>query len=318
MASQGTSSPKIHVLAFPVPGQGHITPMMHLCKKIAARDGFIVSFVNVDSLHDEMIKHWRAPSNTDLRLVSIPLSWKIPHGLDAYTLTHSGEFFKATTEMIPALEHLVSKLSLEISPVRCIISDYFFFWTQDVADKFGIPRIVLWPGSAAWTTIEYHIPELIAGGHVFPSLTEAKKLVADESIVDIIKGLGPLHQADVPLYLQADDHLWAEYSVQRVPYIRKASCVLVNSFYDLEPEASDFMAAELRKGISPSVPCFSWTSRPPRSDQPTWCSGTRTPSACGGLTSRKRLPFSTYLSTYLHIYISSVLYISTYLYISNI
>ncbi|EFJ19133.1 hypothetical protein SELMODRAFT_419482 [Selaginella moellendorffii] len=247
MASQGTSSPKIHVLAFPVPGQGHITPMMHLCKKIAARDGFIVSFVNVDSLHDEMIKHWRAPSNTDLRLVSIPLSWKIPHGLDAYTLTHSGEFFKATTEMIPALEHLVSKLSLEISPVRCIISDYFFFWTQDVADKFGIPRIVLWPGSAAWTTIEYHIPELIAGGHVFPSLTEAKKLVADESIVDIIKGLGPLHQADVPLYLQADDHLWAEYSVQRVPYIRKASCVLVNSFYDLEPEASDFMAAELRK-----------------------------------------------------------------------
>ncbi|XP_024540438.1 UDP-glycosyltransferase 85A2 [Selaginella moellendorffii] len=248
MASQGTSSPKIHVLAFPVPGQGHITPMMHLCKKIAARDGFTVSFVNVDSLHDEMIKHWRAPPNTDLRLVSIPLSWKIPHGLDAHTLTHLGEFFKATTEMIPALEHLVSKLSLEISPVRCIISDYFFFWTQDVADKFGIPRIVLWPGSTAWTTIEYHIPELIAGGHVFPSLTEAKKLVADESVVGIIKGLGPLHQADVPLYLQADDHLWAEYSVQRVPYIRKASCVLVNSFYDLEPEASDFMAAELRKG----------------------------------------------------------------------
>ncbi|EFJ19139.1 hypothetical protein SELMODRAFT_419491 [Selaginella moellendorffii] len=90
MASQGTSSPKIHVLGFPVPGQGHITPMMHVCKKIAARDGFIVSFVNVESLHDEIIKHWRAPSNTDLRLVSIPLSWKIPHGLDAYTLTHSG------------------------------------------------------------------------------------------------------------------------------------------------------------------------------------------------------------------------------------
>ncbi|XP_024521946.1 UDP-glycosyltransferase 85A1 isoform X3 [Selaginella moellendorffii] len=258
-SSSDSSSPssKIHVVVVPLPEQGHMSPMIHLCKLIARDPSFTISLVNVDSLHDEFVKHWVAPAGLeDLRLHSIPYSWQLPLGADAHAQRNLAEWFTASARELPGgLEDLIRKLGEEGDPVNCIISDYFCDWSQDVADVFGIPRIILWSGTAAWTSLEYHIPELLEKDHIFPSRGRASADEANSVIIDYVRGVKPLRLADVPTYLQGDE-VWKEICIKRSPVVKRARWVLVNSFYDLEAPSFDFMASELGPRFIPAGPLF--------------------------------------------------------------
>ncbi|EFJ06400.1 hypothetical protein SELMODRAFT_448773 [Selaginella moellendorffii] len=258
-SSSDSSSPssKIHVVVVPLPAQGHMSPMIHLCKLIARDPSFTISLVNVDSLHDEFVKHWVAPAGLeDLRLHSIPYSWQLPLGADAHALGNVGDWFTASARELPGgLEDLIRKLGEEGDPVNCIISDYFCDWSQDVADVFGIPRIILWSGNAAWTSLEYHIPELLEKDHIFPSRGRASPEEANSVIIDYVRGVKPLRLADVPDYMQGNE-VWKEICIKRSPVVKSARWVLVNSFYDLEAPTFDFMASELGPRFIPAGPLF--------------------------------------------------------------
>ncbi|XP_002992464.2 anthocyanidin 3-O-glucosyltransferase 7 [Selaginella moellendorffii] len=259
-AKETMASRKVHVLAFPAPAQGHISPMIHLCKFIAQDPSFTISWVNIDSLHDEFVKHWVAPAGLEaLRLHSIPFSWKLPRGVDANVAGNVGDWFTAAARELPGgLEDLIRKLGEEGDPVSCIVSDYICDWTQDVADVFGIPRIILWSGNVAWTSLEYHIPELLEKDHIFPSKGKASPDEANSVIIDYVRGVKPLRLADVPDYLLASEgqEVWKEICIKRSFVVKRARWVLVNSFYDLEAPTFDFMASELGLRFIPAGPLF--------------------------------------------------------------
>lgn len=68
---------KPHVLAVPFPGQGHVKPLMKLCRKIA-KHGVKVTFVNIQSVHDKIVAAGGISSEEDedvaenIELVSVP------------------------------------------------------------------------------------------------------------------------------------------------------------------------------------------------------------------------------------------------------
>ena len=45
---------RAHVLAVPIPAQGHVKPLMSLCRQIA-KHGIKVTFVNAESIHRKIL-----------------------------------------------------------------------------------------------------------------------------------------------------------------------------------------------------------------------------------------------------------------------
>ncbi|XP_002974827.2 7-deoxyloganetin glucosyltransferase [Selaginella moellendorffii] len=242
----------LHILAVPFPAQSHISALMHLCKRIAAcrPRQVAITFVNVDSIHEQMALRWSAPDHgLHIRLASVPFPWNIPSGYDAYCAANNGLFADTLEKLLPRL--LKSLAAIQATPVRCILSDYFLPATQHVADELGVPRVAFLSGNASWASIEFHIPELSARKHVFAQ-------DQPDCLIDYIGGLPPILKSDLPAYLQKyTDELWIERAQTRSPSIRRAAWVLVNSFYPLESQPFDFMRAQLGEKFLPVGPLSS-------------------------------------------------------------
>ncbi|XP_024540677.1 UDP-glycosyltransferase 84B1 [Selaginella moellendorffii] len=258
---------QVHILAMPFPGQGHISPMLNLVKHLISRStSVVVTIVNIDSIHRKLHAATQtspspSPSFDQLRFVSIPFHWSIPHGFDAYCMQNMVSFMEAAESMNVELEKLLRELHPS-SNFCCLISDYFLPWTQRVADKFGIPRVALWCGCAAWSSLEFHIQDMVSRNHVpgdrslaihFPELLSffsscfPAVLELDQAsfLVDYIPGLPPLHPADIPTYLHTASERWIQMIVERAPLIRQAAWVLVDSFSELEPQVFEAMQQRL-------------------------------------------------------------------------
>ncbi|EFJ19024.1 hypothetical protein SELMODRAFT_233488 [Selaginella moellendorffii] len=210
---------QVHILAMPFPGQGHISPMLNLVKHLISRStSVVVTIVNIDSIHRKLHAATQtspspSPSFDQLRF--------------------------AAESMNVELEKLLRELHPS-SNFCCLISDYFLPWTQRVADKFGIPRVALWCGCAAWSSLEFHIQDMVSRNHV-PVL----ELDQASFLVDYIPGLPPLHPADIPTYLHTASERWIQMIVERAPLIRQAAWVLVDSFSELEPQVFEAMQQRL-------------------------------------------------------------------------
>lgn len=53
-----------------------------------------------------------------------------------------------------------------LPPISRIISDTFVPWTQDLADKSGLPRVDFWTSTATVYSMGAHLSELISRGHL--------------------------------------------------------------------------------------------------------------------------------------------------------
>ena len=171
-------SPKAHVLAVPLPAQGHLNPLMRLCKQLASHD-ILVTFVTLGAIQDRLQQTHNtssAPKEVDsdqdaahsnIRRASIPFP----------TLDLTADFnitFETTMRPLEdiggTLEQLIQRLSLKGPPITCIISDVFVSSaTQAVADKLHIPRVALFPSSQSFNLFFHYVVEgslsLDAGKH---------------------------------------------------------------------------------------------------------------------------------------------------------
>eukprot|EP00250_Pteridium_aquilinum_P026878 c3375_g1_i1 orf=79-1530(-) len=244
---------KHHALAVPLPGQGHINPLMRFCKKLASEEGFTITFVNIEPLHHRIAELNPLQENgssslgraeeasshgkLDIRRVHVPFP-AMPAAADPRQVSIEC-VFGALPSLAPHLEKLLFQLMREDPPITCLISDmYMTGATQSVADSFNIPRIALYPSSQSVLLFSNYILE--GAVSLEDVVEEAKKRDRSREPSTFVKGLSgllALNNVDIMNYDDANLFMYKLNSQTLQETKERAHAIVVNSFNELEGSA---------------------------------------------------------------------------------
>lgn len=274
-----------HVLAIPIPAQGHITPFTRFCTMLASQHGFTVTLVNVDTLQNRMADSQRSPrSNTksddgaaprpaadvdDGHKTTEEAAGPLP-GLRRENISLPGldmsndfrmsldQFFKALDAGVEdATEKLVQRLSDEGTPVTCLITDVLLSSaTQRIAEKFGIPRIAMLCSSLSINLLRFYFAngKLSLDDAIVSAISKRDTAPMDafSDNNDPASGLpAVIRNRDLPTYKHVEDNTEFTsrfYNRECQVAFGKAQGIVVNSFEELEGPAFKAFAEQWIKG----------------------------------------------------------------------
>ncbi|KAM0923794.1 hypothetical protein ACQ4PT_005313 [Festuca glaucescens] len=158
------------VVLVPFPAQGHVTPMLHLARVLAAH-GVAATVAVPDFIHRRI-----AGSKTDadvsdgVSLASIPSGVTDVVGADPPGFA---DFGHAMEHHMPAhLERLLTRAHAATgSRVACVVVDVLASWAVPVAERCGVPAAGFWPAMLASYRVVAAIPELMEKGLISESGT---------------------------------------------------------------------------------------------------------------------------------------------------
>ncbi|XP_056682340.1 GDSL esterase/lipase At5g03980 isoform X2 [Spinacia oleracea] len=174
------SSPTPHVLIFPLPLQGHVTPMLNLAELFCLAN-LKVTFLNTTHNHKRLTRY----TNTEARFACYPgFRFKTVHdGLpDDHPRAGASNVKGWLKEMIQALASNGKSLLREIlvgeketEKVTCLVTDGWMSFANEVANEADVPVIAFRCPSACCNWTYFCIPKLIDAGEV-PFKAEYLKL----------------------------------------------------------------------------------------------------------------------------------------------
>ncbi|MCO5548447.1 hypothetical protein L7F22_001904 [Adiantum nelumboides] len=224
---------KQHALAVPIPGLGHINPLMRFCKKLACEQGFTITFANIESIHiiEESNKQEAEPSRRedekeagkgggkfstlkekglDIRRASLPFDFNIPDKANSHKQFEA--LFGALCGLAPHIEELLGKLMNADPPVTCVISDVLMTApTQSAAQKFGIPRIAFQTHSLSVLLFtHYFLKGTVPLSRVLEVLSNMEK-VKNDILATELSGLPTLKNRDILDFIDNNPFLYLVY-----------------------------------------------------------------------------------------------------------
>nr|AUS89434.1 UDP-glucosyl trnasferase 2 [Sesuvium portulacastrum] len=227
------------LLMFPLPFQGHHTPMLQLAEILHSK-GFSISIIHT---------HFNSPNSANHPQFSF---YPIPNSLfkdEDCSADHVVEFLNMLNkECVLPFTDLLSQILSENNvatedeePVACLITDALWHFTQALADSFKLPRIVLRTSNLA-SFLSFNSLYL---------LKEKGYLSAQGSQFEAPPPeLSPLKVKDIPLLCVSDPEAAYELVSKLLEKTKASRGVIFNSFEELEPSS----LATFRKDIS--VPIF--------------------------------------------------------------
>eukprot|EP01018_Ginkgo_biloba_P015400 Gb_14888 [translate_table: standard] len=226
--------PAIHVVAIPYPGQGHINPMMQLCKKLASRPEIIVTFILTHSWRN-IINQAYLKEGCDafvhahnlglhIRVAEIPDC--VPGEFDRWA--NFCEFVHSLADMEHHVEQLIHKLNQDDDqpPVTCIVADTFLTWSVPLANKLGVSSVCFWTQAMAVFNFFYSSSQLV-------------EPVQNISIKDYAT-----QQASTPMEELDRISTMPDITYRAFQNVRNADWVVANSFHELEIETMDTLWVE--------------------------------------------------------------------------
>nr|CAB3457608.1 unnamed protein product [Digitaria exilis] len=234
-ASTGGGS---HVLLLPYPSQGHVHPMLQFGKRLAFH-GLRPTLA--------VTRFILATCAPDAAAASVRLA-AVSDGFDRGGFGECGD----VTAYLSRLEAVGSETLGELlrdeaargSPVRAVVHDAFLPWARGVARTHGA-------AAAAFFTQPCAVN--VAYGHVW-----CRRLGVPVDATARLPGLPALEPEGLPWFLRVGPGPYPAYFelvVRQFQGLEEADDVLVNSFYELEPEEAEYMASAWRaKTIGPTVP----------------------------------------------------------------
>ncbi|KAK9677742.1 hypothetical protein RND81_11G164000 [Saponaria officinalis] len=225
----------IHVLMISFPGQGHVNPLLRLGKRMAS-EGFLVTFVTTEDFGQGIRK-----ANDSISGEPVPMGdGFIRFEFIDDELPDDEPMRRDLDRYLPHLESVgrrwvsdtLTRMEREGRPVSALINNSFIPWVTDVADELGLPSAVLWPQSCASFLIHYYFHHKLV-----PFPTDGA-LDRDTEIPTL-----PLLKWDeIPTFLHpATPYPFLGRAVLgQFKNISKAFCILMDTFYELEPESIDF------------------------------------------------------------------------------
>ncbi|CAL8104680.1 unnamed protein product [Prunus armeniaca] len=240
---------KPHAVCIPFPAQGHINPMLKVAKLLHYK-GFHITFVNTEFNHKRLLKS-RGPNSLD-GLPSFRFE-NIPDGLPPTNASVTQDIpslcYSTRRHCLPHFRELLSKLNSSPAspPVSCIVSDGAMSFTLDAAEELGIPEVLFWTTSACgfMSYVQYH--RLIEKG--LTPLKDASYLTNGylETVIDWIPGMKDIRLRDIPSFIRTTDpnDPILDFILHETTRARKASAIILNTFYDLEHEVIDALSTLL-------------------------------------------------------------------------
>ncbi|KAJ3699262.1 hypothetical protein LUZ61_002967 [Rhynchospora tenuis] len=152
-----------HILLVPYPAQGHMLALLDLAHLLSLRSLSLTIVVTPANLHLLTPLLSKSPSIQTLSL-PFPSNHGNPPGSENSKGRPPDSFGTLMQEITGLHDPLLSWIqSQSQQPITAIISDFFHGWTQALAEKLGIPRIVFSPsgvlGSAVLHSLFRRMPQ---------------------------------------------------------------------------------------------------------------------------------------------------------------
>uniref|UniRef100_A0A0D9V6W0 Glycosyltransferase N-terminal domain-containing protein n=1 Tax=Leersia perrieri TaxID=77586 RepID=A0A0D9V6W0_9ORYZ len=255
MASTAAAS-RLHVVAVPYPGRGHINPMLAACRHLAAAaaDGELTFTVVVTEEWHGLLAGGGAatpPAGGRVRLATIPNVIPSEHGRGADPV---GFFEAVDAKMGVAVGQLLDRMVETGRRPDAIVADTYLTWGVEAGAARGIPVCSLWTMAATFFWMLYNLD-------LWPPVddTEGEQELRCKSLEQYVPGCSSLRLSDIKVFRSWERAM--KLATKSFVNVRKAQCVLFTSFYELEPCAIDrirnavpFPVYPIGPSISPSTP----------------------------------------------------------------
>uniref|UniRef100_A0ACD5XU71 Uncharacterized protein n=1 Tax=Avena sativa TaxID=4498 RepID=A0ACD5XU71_AVESA len=231
-----------HVVLLPYPSQGHVHPLLQFAKRLAYH-GLRPTLA--------VTRHILATCAPDASALGDVRLAAVSDGCDAGGFGECGDVTAYLSLLESAgSETLADLLRAEAAagrPVRAVVYDAFLPWARAVAQRHGAAAAAFFTQPCAVNVVY---------GHVWSERVHVP--VEAGSTVVRLPGLPALEPEGLPWFLKVGAGPYPSYFemvMSQFKGLDLADDVLVNSFYELEPEEAAYMASAWRaKTIGPTVP----------------------------------------------------------------
>ncbi|KAL0435460.1 UNVERIFIED_CONTAM: UDP-glycosyltransferase 92A1 [Sesamum radiatum] len=239
-----------NVVLFPFMAQGHIIPFLALAHHIDQM-GYAVTFVNtpqnIKKLHKSL-----SPASSSIDLVEIPFNCA-DHGLppeaentDSISYNQALRLLEATLTLELPFRKLLSDLIDAGEKPVCVISDFFFGWTADVAHEFGIFHAIF-SGASGFGMACYYCLRMNL-------IRQCPR--NDEFFLPDFPEAGKFHVTQIPFFMlvaEENDRM-AKFQRKNLPKWSSSDAFIFNTVEDLDRSGLSFFRRKLRIPVWPMGP----------------------------------------------------------------
>ncbi|XP_031264625.1 UDP-glycosyltransferase 74E2-like [Pistacia vera] len=234
-----------HILCFGFPAQGHLSPILQFCKRLASK-GVKVTLISTCTT-----------STTSKFIQTQASSIKVEFISDGTEeekskATSPEDYFERYKVCVSqSLSEFIEKQLNSECPPKFLVYDSIIPWVFDVAKSFGMDGAPFFTQPWAANSINYHF------------LQGRFKVPLEEPIVTL-PSMPPLRVNDLPSYFDVNGTypLSLDLLVNQFSNIEQPNRLLCNSFDKLEDEIVKWMASKYPvKNIGPSVPSMYFDKR---------------------------------------------------------
>ncbi|XP_060182447.1 UDP glycosyltransferase 9-like [Lycium barbarum] len=228
---------KAHVLAIPLPGQGHINPMLQFCRILATNYGIKITLLLTNNITKSM---QYAPTNSLINIETISDGTEESNIQDNSVVAFFKQF---QSKVSPSLVEIIEKKKKSSQAVNILLYDSVIPWALDIAKEYGLFGVSFFTQSCSVTAVYYH---MMLG-----------TMNNDDSLVSSVPNFPLMGTKDLPSFSYFKDYskdvmllLLNQFS-----NIQEVDWALFNTFDKLEEEVVKWMASKWPiKTIGPLIP----------------------------------------------------------------
>nr|BAF49308.1 putative glycosyltransferase [Eustoma grandiflorum] len=223
---------QLHIFFFPFLAHGHMLPTIDMAKLFSSR-GVKATLITTPYHNPMFTKAIESTRNLgfdiSVRLIKFPsIEVGLPEGIESSDQISSEDLRPKFLDGCNLLQEPLEQLLQEYRP-HALVADMFFYWANDSAAKFGIPRLLFHGSSyfamSATDSIKRHKPyqNLSSDSDIFvvPDLPHEIKLTRGQISVEEREGIETEMTKFWKLILDSESKCYG---------------VVMNSFYELEPD----------------------------------------------------------------------------------
>nr|UHB15580.1 UDP-glycosyltransferase [Paris polyphylla] len=214
----------LRIVFLPMLAAGHMIPMVDTARLLAAR-GVKCTIVTTPA-NAPVMDRAKRQNNIEILLIPFPsAAVGIPEGMENFSASNSPEFKIKFFEALDMLRHPFDRILTDLRP-DCIVTDMLFIWSADVAAEHRVPRLAFFTSSF----FSQCAPDAIYRHNLLESSPADVESFVVPGLPDRIEMLKS--QILNPKFVVGMEGMMRQLKET----VEQSYGVLVNSFYELEPE----------------------------------------------------------------------------------